>query len=1651
MFCFGLVWISVLGFCCLSVIEVVGWCSVILNVYLLLSGYNATRERKLRSFVLKQLIGWPFPRRARGRIRTATEGKTCQLMTLHRDSNDTQLTALPASWHAFSYYRVSVWFVMMIATGTILSMDGALRNPTTFFIVSEFANKDPWIPRPKEPPDKYLCWVVRYLLMFIFVDSMVLLGIEEVLWKLSDPICGAFVIQRVLTKWIWRCYTIGTYFEVQYTRKWDDLQNDLDGIASGGFDAVNELQWDRPYNRVNLLEFAALFGHTPEARYTTEEDFTEKGPADEFMLPTSIMNPDLWCQSIGTPLTMGAAACMGATAIAEEDQVRSDVMSRRHLPLNNAMDTFAFQGKGTVPLVYDTGASRTVSGTREDFVELDESGGDYGPLDGIAKNFPVHIKGTGMVEYLILSDSGQTLHLRMKAYCVPDLPKGLRLVAPQGLRTKDGKRGSFEAFSNDDDPDSISQLKIYDDKKGWQRSTPIEVCSIQYHPRNNLPVQSASLPNGTMAYVNHLKDSIDVTVAANSNLSDAQKELLRWHYKLGHVGFDILKWMIRQSLAPVKNPNCGRDKLENPLCEACQFAGQCKRPTGATVTKQVAEKEMEIKKGDLLPGTRVSMDHYQSALPGRLYTSRGGTRATDMYHGGTVYVDHASGYVQVKHQVSLGANDSVKAKLQFERDSMLNGVYVQNCHTDNGTFTSKEFLEHLYSGKQGIRFSGVGAAHSNGVAERAIGVITTKARKLMIHAALRSPEGHITGDLWPMAMDHAVWLYNRIPKRQSGLSPYELWNRSTLSPTRELFGDCHVWGSPCFVLSPKLQKSGVKIPKWQPRSRKGIYLGFSPFHSSTVGLVLNLQTKSISPQWHIVVDDGFTTVFRNDDTAVPTWEKLLTTRGARLRHQVDDEVDYDLSDEWLTEEERISRDQDRRRRQIADVQFNNDKHRAVQDQYERENINDKRMQERDQRRQSVREEEIPNDTPPNAPLPPVTPSREPTPRPTPTPQRDQPASLQEQGRPRPPPPEPIDRPRRSRAPVKHFTTNEWVADSKWRDETVAMFAATLAGKFRDDDWSEINGLLEEMDNHLWQENHVLYSSAGHGWYSPTTFATKKTSDPDTPTWTEAMGGDEAEFYWEAMVEEIVNLEKRDVWTVVSREEARDAKQSIIPSTWAFKRKRRPSGEIKKYKSRFCIRGDVQKMINERGSTDTDTSEEADDTYEEKEDTFAPVISWGTVRLLLIMSIILKLETHQIDFSNAFTQAVLDAPVYLDLPEGFTSKGKSFPEGACLKLRRNLYGSCFGPALWYKKLRRGLLDRGFKVSERDPCLFLSPDVMVALYVDDVIFISRSRLHIDKVIKTFVDDGDVYEWEMTIEGDLKDFLGINLERVDEDGKGNSSWRLTQRGLINNVLEATGMTNCSSKPTPAAGPLGKDEHGPEREEYWHYGSVIGMLMYLANNSRPDLAFAVHQASRFTHCPKKSHENAVKRICRYLKGTMDDGLILKPNANISVDCYVDADFCGLWGTENPHEVTSAKSRTGFVITFAGCPLLWVSKLQTEVALSTTEAEVIALSQSMRELIPIKDLANELVGSLRMKEKPKYTTLSTVFEDNNGALTLATVPKLTPRSKHIAVKYWFFRTHVGRTTRIVKVDTKKQKADIFTKALPEKDFVSIRKLLCGW
>ena len=229
--------------------------------------------------------------------------------------------------------------------------------------------------------------------------------------------------------------------------------------------------------------------------------------------------------------------------------------------------------------------------------------------------------------------------------------------------------------------------------------------------------------------------------------------------------------------------------------------------------------------------------------------------------------------------------------------------------------------------------------------------------------------------------------------------------------------------------------------------------------------------------------------------------------------------------------------------------------------------------------------------------------------------------------------------------------------------------------------------------------------------------------------------------------------------------------------------------------------------------------------------------------------------------------------------------------------------------------------------------------------------------------------------------------------------------------------------------------------------------MLLYLSSNSRPDIQFAVHQCARFTHAPRNSHADAIKRICRYLQGTSTKGLEFTLTKEMELDLYVDADFAGLWNYESDQDPICVKSRTGFVITLGGCPVTWVSKLQTEITLSTLEAEYIALSTAMRDLVPMRRILKEIGAKLNLNFMKPAMVHSTIFEDNNGALGLAKAPKLTPRTKHIAVKYHWFKELIGKEKGfdIVKVDTAEQKADIFTKGLPAEVFANIRKLVMGW
>jgi hypothetical protein len=264
---------------------------------------------------------------------------------------------------------------------------------------------------------------------------------------------------------------------------------------------------------------------------------------------------------------------------------------------------------------------------------------------------------------------------------------------------------------------------------------------------------------------------------------------------------------------------------------------------------------------------------------------------------------------------------------------------------------------------------------------------------------------------------------------------------------------------------------------------------------------------------------------------------------------------------------------------------------------------------------------------------------------------------------------------------------------------------------------------------------------------------------------------------------------------------------------------------------------------------------------------------------------------------------------------------------------------------------------------------------------------------------------------------------------------------------------MENCNPNWTPAATTaLGMDPNGELMTEEWSYPSIVGMLLYLSINTRPDIAFAVSQVVRFGYSPKQSHASAVKQIVCYLSCTWDKGTIVKRTNTLQLDCSIDADFAGLYKCNPNASPTSAKFRLGFIISLGGVPLVWGSQLQSEISLSTLESEYSSLLQATRTLLLICSLLMEVAPAIGLQKALVATIHARVFEDNNGAYLLATNQGITHRTKYYLVKWHFFWNAVcnGEVT-VLKVDMLHQGADYLTKGLVCEAFERICKIDQGW
>jgi hypothetical protein len=420
------------------------------------------------------------------------------------------------------------------------------------------------------------------------------------------------------------------------------------------------------------------------------------------------------------------------------------------------------------------------------------------------------------------------------------------------------------------------------------------------------------------------------------------------------------------------------------------------------------------------------------------------------------------------------------------------------------------------------------------------------------------------------------------------------------------------------------------------------------------------------------------------------------------------------------------------------------------------------------------------------------------------------------------------------------------------------------------------------------------------------------------------------------------------------------------------------------------------------------------------DTFAPVAGASTIRLFCSTAANWKWEVEFADVETAFLFASLrdDEEIFVEAPADLIG------DGNVLKLNKALYGLRQSPRRWNQCLVDFMVsDLGYEQCKADPCLLIKRSEegellgMVVLWVDDIACAGSKEL----IDSTFEALDEKYKLKR-LGADVDQFVGVQYH-YDRD---NGYISLHQRSYTESMLEKFGAREGRIYTTPGVPGYGltKDMEASTMEEQAElrrrgYGTAVGCLMWLANFTRPDLACAVRELSRFLLNPGLKHWEAVERVFGYLRGTLDYKLCYG-SGELKLEAYADASYAS--------DVDTRCSTTGFVIMYGGAAIMWGSRQQSTVALSSTEAEYMALSDCLKEVLYHRSLLSFIF--------PEYVDeTSVMFEDNEGCIKLAYNNASTKRLKHIDVRYHFIQEHVvDGHVELRYIPTKDQLADCLTK-----------------
>ena len=488
----------------------------------------------------------------------------------------------------------------------------------------------------------------------------------------------------------------------------------------------------------------------------------------------------------------------------------------------------------------------------------------------------------------------------------------------------------------------------------------------------------------------------------------------------------------------------------------------------------------------------------------------------------------------------------------------------------------------------------------------------------------------------------------------------------------------------------------------------------------------------------------------------------------------------------------------------------------------------------------------------------------------------------------------------------------------------------------------------------------------------------------------------------AMDCEIEAIERNGTWELTDLPTGHKA----IDLKWVYKLKRDTNGEILKHNARLVAKGYVQKQGIDF------------------EEAFAPVTRLETVRLLLALAAKNEWEVHHLDVKSAFLNGKLYEEVYVNQPEGYVKEGH---ERKVYKLFKALYGLRQAPRAWYTQLNKCLEKLGFTKCPLEHAVYTKREgdesLIIGVYVDDLIITGTSVANIVKFKNEMS-----REFEMSDLGKLSYYLGIEVNQ----GKGYIE--LKQTAYAKKVLEKAGMRDCNSVKYPMEPKIQmhKDENGKPVNPT-EFKSMVGGLRYLVH-TRPDIAYAVGVVSRFMERPTTLHQNAVKRILRYVKGTLSYGLMYtKGRGNYLLSGFSDSDLAG--------DIVDRKSTGGMAFYLDESLITWVSQKQRCVALSSCEAEFMAATAAACQGMWLHRLLSQISD---IKAGPVV-----LYIDNKSAIDLARNPVFHGRSKHIDVRYHFIRECVENGSIVIKhVSTDQQRADVLTKAMSITKFEKMRKLL---